>query len=80
MMLGGGGSARFDQRISHAGSLLLHGFERLANHGGTHAHGTEVADFLDLQQVGEGIGRRGDDNARTLPVRQLARSEMENSE
>src|SRR5208337_2449307 len=79
-MLAGGGSTGLDERISHAGSLLLHGFKRFPDHRWPHSHGTQVADLLDRQQIGERIGGGGSDQTRTLPVRQLARSQVKNSE
>jgi hypothetical protein len=79
-MLVGGRSARFQQRISHARGLLLHGLERLPDHRRAHPHRAQVADFLDLQQVGERIRWGGNDQPRTLPVGQLARGEVKNSE
>jgi len=79
MMFGGGGSSGFDQRVTHAGSLLLHGLERFADDGRAHAHGAEVADFLDFQQVGKRISGAGRDEPGALPVGKLARREMKNS-
>ena len=49
-----------------------------ADHRRPHPHGAKVANFLDFQQVGKRIGRRGSNQARALPVRQLARREVEN--
>ena len=58
--------------------LLAHGIERLANDCRTHAHGAQVADFLDFQEIGKGIGLGGRDQAIPLPVGQLARRDAEN--
>ena len=77
-MLVGGGNSGIEQRISHARRLLLHGFERLPNHRRPHPHGAQVANFLDLQQVGKRVGGRGSNQPRALPVGQLARREMKN--
>ena len=79
-MLAGEGRSGFNQGIAHSGSLLLHGLERFANYRWAHAHGTEIANFFYFEKVGEGVGGRGSDEAGALPVRQLARREMKNSQ
>jgi len=68
VMLGGGGSSGLDQRVTHAGGLLLHGFERLADYGRANPHGAEVANFFDLEQIGERVGRTGRDESCTLQL------------
>ena len=39
----------FEQRIFHAGNLLLHGIERLPYHRRAHFAGAQITHFLDLQ-------------------------------
>ena len=72
--------AGFEQRILHAGNALLHGLERLADDGRTHALGAQVADFLDLEQFEEGITFRRGHKTSFLPSLELAGSEPENAQ
>ena len=41
--------ARLEQRIFHAGNLLLHRFQRLPDHRRAHLLRAQVSHFLDLQ-------------------------------
>ena len=66
-MLVSGRSAGLEQRISHARRLLLHGFERLPDHRRPYPHGAQVANFLDFQQVGKGVGDRGTQSTPRAP-------------
>src|SRR5581483_3607700 len=70
----------FEQRILDTGCLFSHRIKRLANHSRTHTHCAEVSNLLEFQQLGERVRLRGRDEASPLPVRQLARSDMQNSE
>src|SRR5690349_4307288 len=53
--MAGGKSARFKQRVFHAGNLLLHGLERLPDDGGAHFTRAQITHLLDLQKVKKGI-------------------------
>ena len=72
--------ASFEQRIPHAGNLLLHGFERLPDDGRTNALGAEVAHFLDLHQIEKGILFARRHQSCLLPGLKLARNEPENAQ
>src|SRR5271166_2488102 len=69
--------ARLEQRVLHAGYLLLHGLERLADDSRTHALGAQVANFDELEEIvpGEGIGNGN--KSRALPTGQLARGDVQ---
>ena len=49
--LAGGERSCFNQRILHPRHLLLHGLERLPYHRRTHLAGTQVPNFLDLEEI-----------------------------
>ena len=52
----------------HARGLLAHGIERLANHRRTHAHGAQIANLFDFQEIGKRIGFGRRYQADPLPV------------
>ncbi len=72
----GGG---FEQGIVHAGDLLLHGLQRLANDGRAHFLGTQVADFFDLQEVKKRVVLSGGHQSSFFPTGQLTRREPQNA-
>ena len=45
--------AGFQERVFHAGNLLTHRHQRLANHSGTHALGAQITNLFELNQVEE---------------------------
>jgi hypothetical protein len=67
-----GERSRFDQRICHARSLLLHGSERFSNHCRPHFVGTKVTNLLDLQEVKKGIAIANGYQFGFFPAYQLA--------
>ena len=71
----GGKRSRFEQRILHSRYLLLHGFERLTDHRGTHFAGTQVTHFLDLQEIEKRIGLGRGYQSGLFPSCQLTRRE-----
>ncbi len=72
--------AGFEQWIRHARNLLLHGLKRLPDHGWANALGAEVAHFLDLHEIEEGIILGGRHQSRLLPGLKLARNEPEDAQ
>ena len=64
-------SSGFEQRILHARHLLQHGLQRLADDGGTHPLGAQVAHFFELQEIKERIRGRLGYQPSLLPARQL---------
>src|SRR5437868_2323349 len=71
--------AGLEQRVLHPGDLLLHGLQRLENHGRAHALGAQVAYLPQLDQVVEGevFGFRSE--ARLLPARQLLGGDVQDA-
>ena len=63
--------AGLDQRVLHAGHLLLHGLQGFANDRRPHPLGAQVANFLKLQEVveGERLGNRN--KSCPLPAHKL---------
>ena len=63
--------AGFEQRILHAGHLLLHGLQRFANDGRAHTFGAQVTNLFKLEEVVEGkrLGNRSKSGA--LPANEL---------
>src|SRR5581483_10083214 len=74
----GGECARLEQRVLHAGDLLLHGAQRFPDHGGAHSLGAQVAHFLHLQQIKEGITVAGGYQPGSLPLGELTGSDAQN--
>jgi hypothetical protein len=72
--------AGFEQRILHARNLLLHGFERLPDHGGANALGAQVAHFFDLHEIEKRIIFGCADQSGLLPGLKLARNEPKNAQ
>ena len=72
--------SRFKQRIFHSRSLLLHGIERPPNNRRPDFAGTQVANFLDLQQVKKGIALDGGYQFGFFPSCQLTRREPKYSQ
>src|ERR1035438_10025092 len=62
------GSTGLEQGFLHARSLLAHGIERLANHRRTDAHGAQVANLFDFQEIGKRIGFGRRYQAHPLPI------------
>ena len=71
--------AGLEQWILHAGNLFLHGFEGLPYDGWTNTLGAEVAHFLYLHEIEEGIIFARRYQSRLLPGLKLARNEPENA-
>ena len=65
-------SAGFDQRVLHAGHLLLHGLQRFADGCRTHTFGPQVTHFHELKQIEEGECVGNGDESCFLPASQLA--------
>ena len=72
--------SRFQQRILHARHLLLHGDQRFANHGRTHALSAQVAYFFQLEEVKKGKRFRCRYQPGFLPLDQLSRRDAKNSQ
>ena len=69
---------RIQQRILHPGHLFLHGLKRFTNDGRAHPLRTQVAHFLDLQEVEKRIVFRDSHQPGFFPAGQLARREPQN--
>src|SRR3981189_3934569 len=72
--------AGLKQWILHAGNLFLHGFERLPDDGRSNTLGAEVAHFLYLHEIEEGILFARRYQSRLLPGLKLARNEPKNDQ
>src|SRR6266478_5400544 len=72
--------AGLEQWILHTGNLFLHGFERLPDDGRTHTLGAEVAHFLYLHEIEEGIIFARRYQSRLLPGLKLARNEPKDTQ
>ena len=71
--------AGLDERIAHAGGLA-HGLDRLADALGGDARGAQRAQGAQLGEIFKGIVFVGGNQPRLLPRRQLAGSQMQNSQ
>src|ERR1700751_1326071 len=76
--LGCGRGCSFQERLFQSRRLLPHRIEGLANHVGAHTHRAQISNLLDFEQIGERVRLGGSDKATPLPVRQLARREVQN--
>ncbi len=63
------------QWILHPCCLFLHSHQGFPDNRGPHFAGTEVSDFLDLQQIEKGIAFRGGYQFGLFPSCQLTRRE-----
>ena len=70
--------AGFEQRILHAGSLLLHRHKRLANLHRTHMAGAQVAHFFHLKKVEKSVALCRSEQASPFPSGQLPGVEAQN--
>src|SRR5579862_3546281 len=69
----------FDERILHAGHLLLHRHQRLADHPRPHPLGTQIANGSQLDEVGEAEMVGGGDKPGALPTQELVGADAQDA-
>src|SRR6266700_4399172 len=70
--------AGLEQRVLHAGGLLLHRCQRLANFHRTHMAGAQVAYFFHLKKVKKSVALCRSEQASPFPSGQLPGVETQN--
>jgi hypothetical protein len=73
-----GESAGFEQRIFHACHLLLHGTERITDHGRAHTFGAQITQFFDLEKIEKRIQLLHGKQTALLPASELSRRDAKN--